>query len=198
MAVSVFVVKSRGVLATAKEMAQKYGQKIGGDLTSPGVGGCSRRNLIPLRLHVVDIHPVARGYVHWLIADIQSAQLAPGGQPARAIRASPRARPYAGPFPPSGTHDYEFTLYALRTDTLRVRRGATLRESRQAAWSKSLWLRGDADRKVHQDQVTVRGAAKDPAKDRELHVSAVSWVKISTCAASPRLGHHIRGTGGPG
>jgi phosphatidylethanolamine-binding protein (PEBP) family uncharacterized protein len=42
-------------------------------------------------------------------------------------------KPYAGPFPPSGTHDYEFTLYALRTDTLRVRPGATLQEFRQAA-----------------------------------------------------------------
>jgi phosphatidylethanolamine-binding protein (PEBP) family uncharacterized protein len=31
---------------------------------------------------------------------------------------SREVRPYAGPFPPSGTHDYEFTLYALKTDRL--------------------------------------------------------------------------------
>jgi phosphatidylethanolamine-binding protein (PEBP) family uncharacterized protein len=47
-------------------------------------------------------------------------------------------KPYAGPFPPSGTHDYEFTLYALRTDRLGVRPGATLEEFRQAAEQNSL------------------------------------------------------------
>ena len=46
--------------------------------------------------------------------------------------------PYAGPFPPSGTHDYEFTLYALRTDRLGVRPGATLQEFRRAAEQNSL------------------------------------------------------------
>lgn len=29
-------------------------------------------------------------------------------------------KPYAGPFPPSGRHDYEFTLYALKTDRVDV------------------------------------------------------------------------------
>lgn len=47
-------------------------------------------------------------------------------------------KPYAGPFPPSGRHDYEFTLYALRTDTLGVRPGATLQEFRQATERNSL------------------------------------------------------------
>jgi phosphatidylethanolamine-binding protein (PEBP) family uncharacterized protein len=47
-------------------------------------------------------------------------------------------KPYAGPFPPSGTHDYEFTLYALRTDTLGVRPGATWQEFRRAAEQNSL------------------------------------------------------------
>ena len=47
-------------------------------------------------------------------------------------------KPYIGPFPPSGTHDYEFTLYALRTDKLGVQPGATLQQFRQAAEQNSL------------------------------------------------------------
>lgn len=35
---------------------------------------------------------------------------------------SREVKPYAGPFPPSGTHDYEFTLYALETDRLDLPR----------------------------------------------------------------------------
>jgi len=31
---------------------------------------------------------------------------------------SREVEPYSGPFPPSGTHDYEFTLYAVKTDRL--------------------------------------------------------------------------------
>jgi phosphatidylethanolamine-binding protein (PEBP) family uncharacterized protein len=45
---------------------------------------------------------------------------------------------YAGPFPPSGTHDYEFTLYALKTDKLRVPTGATLEAFTQTAEQNSL------------------------------------------------------------
>jgi phosphatidylethanolamine-binding protein (PEBP) family uncharacterized protein len=31
---------------------------------------------------------------------------------------SREVKPYLGPFPPSGMHEYEFTLYALRTERL--------------------------------------------------------------------------------
>ena len=44
-----------------------------------------------------------------------------------------------GPFPPSGTHDYEFTLYALRTDRLGLQPGATLEAFRWAA-EQNPWL----------------------------------------------------------
>jgi hypothetical protein len=45
-----------------------------------------------------------------------------GGARTRVQRCRPpceredrrRHRPYAGRFPPSGTHDFEFTMYALR------------------------------------------------------------------------------------
>ena len=46
--------------------------------------------------------------------------------------------PYAGPFPPSGTHEYEFTLYALRTDRLGVRPAAALEAFRNVAEQNSL------------------------------------------------------------
>jgi phosphatidylethanolamine-binding protein (PEBP) family uncharacterized protein len=37
-------------------------------------------------------------------------------------------KPYAGPFPPSGTHDYELTLYALDAERLDVPTDAALQE----------------------------------------------------------------------
>lgn len=64
-----------------------------------------------LALAMVDTHPVARGYVHWLIDGIPPAD---GDFVTRGeITAGRELQPYAGPFPPSGTHRYEFTLYAL-------------------------------------------------------------------------------------
>jgi phosphatidylethanolamine-binding protein (PEBP) family uncharacterized protein len=41
------------------------------------------------------------------------------GAPGTAMPAGSReVKPYAGPFPPSGTHEYEFTLYGLETERL--------------------------------------------------------------------------------
>lgn len=67
-------------------------------------------------LAMVDTDPVARGYVHWLVADIdaQTAELPEGTVPAGASEVSP----YAGPMPPAGSHTYELTLYALDTPRL--------------------------------------------------------------------------------
>ena len=68
---------------------------------------------VSLLLTVTDLHPVARGYVHWVVADIDPSV---GGFDEGAAGALPSGRettPYAGPFPPSGTHEYEFTLLAL-------------------------------------------------------------------------------------
>jgi Raf kinase inhibitor-like YbhB/YbcL family protein len=64
-----------------------------------------------LALAMVDLHPVARGYVHWLVDRIPPAE---GVFATRdGIAEGRELQPYAGPFPPSGTHDYKFTLYAL-------------------------------------------------------------------------------------
>jgi phosphatidylethanolamine-binding protein (PEBP) family uncharacterized protein len=60
---------------------------------------------------------VARGYVHWFIVD--PAAMTTSLDENAAVSGLPSGRqlkPYAGPFPPSGTHDYEFTLYAFDRD----------------------------------------------------------------------------------
>jgi Raf kinase inhibitor-like YbhB/YbcL family protein len=63
--------------------------------------------------------PDARGWVHWIVLDLPAAD---GGLPAGIApdAASPQQgrndfrRPgYGGPCPPSGTHRYDFRLYAL-------------------------------------------------------------------------------------
>ena len=121
-----------------QEIAQKFGkraQNISPPLQWDGVPDRTRS----FALTFVDLHPIARGYVHWLVADL-SPQLSSLAEGAAAERnpGFTEIEPYAGPFPPSGTHDYEFTLYALRTDRLGVRPGATLQEFRQAAEQNSL------------------------------------------------------------
>jgi Raf kinase inhibitor-like YbhB/YbcL family protein len=71
-----------------------------------------------LALTVID--PDAGGFVHWLVYDIPAAS---AGSLAENVGTGTSAPPqgangrgkagYAGPCPPSGTHHYVFTLYAL-------------------------------------------------------------------------------------
>jgi Raf kinase inhibitor-like YbhB/YbcL family protein len=69
-----------------------------------------------LALLVVDPDaPIDNGFTHWVLTDIDPATgtLAEGttvGTPGSSSRGSPG---YTGPCPPSGTHHYVFTLYAL-------------------------------------------------------------------------------------
>jgi Raf kinase inhibitor-like YbhB/YbcL family protein len=121
-----------------QEMAQKYGRRaenISPPLEWDGAPDGTRS----FALALVDIHPVARGYVHWLVSAI-SPELSSLSEGAAKDRNAGfiEVEPYVGPFPPSGTHDYEFTLYALRTDRLGVRSGAGLQEFRRAAERNSL------------------------------------------------------------
>jgi Raf kinase inhibitor-like YbhB/YbcL family protein len=121
-----------------QETAQKYGKKIE-NVSPPLEWDGAPEGTRSFALALVDIHPVARDFLHWLVADIspQASSLPEGAASSRSPSYT-EIKPYAGPFPPSGTHDYEFTLYALRTDTLGVRPGATLQEFRQAASQNSL------------------------------------------------------------
>ena len=65
-----------------------------------------------LALVLVDTHPVARGYVHWMLGDLP-AEVHSLDEAATLPAGTLEFKPYAGPFPPSGTHGYEFRLFAL-------------------------------------------------------------------------------------
>jgi Raf kinase inhibitor-like YbhB/YbcL family protein len=121
-----------------QEMAQKYGKKDQ-NVSPPLEWEDAPEGTRSFALSFVDIHPVARGYVHWLVADmspdLSSLPEGAGGSSRSELTELER---YVGPFPPSGTHEYEFRLYALRTDRFGVRPGATLEAFRQVAEENSL------------------------------------------------------------
>jgi len=66
-----------------------------------------------LALTMIDIHPVARGYVHWFVDGIPPVDGEFGTGVGGQVPVGRELTPYAGPFPPSGTHEYVITLYAL-------------------------------------------------------------------------------------
>jgi Raf kinase inhibitor-like YbhB/YbcL family protein len=120
-----------------QEMAQKYGKKAD-NVSPPLEWEGAPEGTRSFALSFIDIHPIAQGYVHWLVADISphlsSLPEGAAGKPSGWTE----IKPYVGPFPPSGTHDYEFTLYALRTDRLALQPGATLESFRRGAEQSSL------------------------------------------------------------
>jgi len=68
-------------------------------------------------------------YVHWMWCDIPAAVtfVEDGASGAGRMPAGTRElTAYVGPFPPSGTHVYEFSLYALDIDHLDAPTGASL------------------------------------------------------------------------
>jgi hypothetical protein len=91
-------------------------------------------------LSVIDLHPAANNWVHWLVIDIpptaeslkegSSGRNLPSG--AKELYNSFGDLGYGGPGPPkgSGLHKYEVTLYALNVDTLDLTANATLKAFR--------------------------------------------------------------------
>ena len=103
------------------DIPQRHGKKI--DNVSPQLSWAGApTETRSFALAMVDTHPIAKGYLHWLVVDIDPAttsvpeDAADGAMPT----GSRELQPYAGPFPPSGTHDYEITLYALDAETLAL------------------------------------------------------------------------------
>jgi Raf kinase inhibitor-like YbhB/YbcL family protein len=123
----------------SQEMAQKYGKKVQ-NISPPLEWDDAPEGTRSFALALVDRHPVARNYVHWLVCDISPEVTSLPEGAAGELNRSPltEVTQYAGPFPPSGTHDYEFTVYALKTDKLAVPAGATLEAFTQAAELNSL------------------------------------------------------------
>lgn len=89
-----------------------------------------------LALSVVDIHPVARNWVHWLVINIpedcRGLQDGASGKDMPSdsleLKNSFGDTGYGGPQPPAGTgvHAYIFTVYALDTDRLGLSANITL------------------------------------------------------------------------
>jgi len=90
-------------------------------------------------LAMIDHHPVAREFVHWLVVDIPaSVSSVEGGasgtdrMPAGSIELNTTyATPvYGGPRPPAGTgdHPYETTLYALNVESLGLDEDANIED----------------------------------------------------------------------
>lgn len=81
-------------------------------------------------LLLVDTHPAARQWVHWMVVDIpadatslpEGASLGPLPDGTRELPNSFGTLGYGGPQPPAGTsaHQYRATLYALDTAKLEI------------------------------------------------------------------------------
>ncbi len=108
-----------------QEIPQRYGKRS--DNVSPHlVWDGPPTETRSYALTVIDHHPVANEYIHWAVVDIPAhiteldedaaRQGLPSG--AREVRA------YEGPFPPSGTHEYDFMLYALDSEKTEIDSGA--------------------------------------------------------------------------
>jgi len=73
-------------------------------------------------LSVTDPDAPGGTWIHWLVYDISNElrKIERGGLPegAKEVVNDFGKRPYGGPCPPSGTHRYFFTLYALDTEHL--------------------------------------------------------------------------------
>jgi Raf kinase inhibitor-like YbhB/YbcL family protein len=136
----------------------KDGEKIPIQYVMPGAGG---KNIsIPLSwknvpsgtksfaLSLVDPHPVAQNWVHWLVINIPAnvMSLEEGASRKKMPRESIELKNsfgdigYGGPQPPKGTgdHPYVFTLYALSEDKLDLGTNTSLPAFKKALEGKIL------------------------------------------------------------
>jgi Raf kinase inhibitor-like YbhB/YbcL family protein len=99
-------------------------------------------------LSIVDPHPVAQNWVHWLVVNIPAsvASLAEGASrknmPPGAVELKNSFGDvgYGGPQPPrgSGKHPYVVTLYALSADKLDLMAGTSLSAFKKALEGKAI------------------------------------------------------------
>jgi Raf kinase inhibitor-like YbhB/YbcL family protein len=96
-----------------------------------------------LALSIVDPHPIAQNWVHWVVINIPPAAVSlPEGASrknmpvgSKELKNSFGDAGYGGPQPPkgSGEHPYVVTLYALNVDKLDLQAGISL-----AAFQKAM------------------------------------------------------------
>ncbi len=108
----------------------------GEDLSIPLAWSGAPADTASFAIAMVDVHPIARGFVHWLVTDVPAhpASLPEGASgssmPAGAVehRNDFGSIGYGGPQPPpgSGPHDYRTTVYALDVAHLDVPPGSSL------------------------------------------------------------------------
>jgi Raf kinase inhibitor-like YbhB/YbcL family protein len=149
---------SGGANMEISSLAFKDGEKIPIQYVMPGAGG---KNIsVPLSwkniptgtksfaLSMVDPHPVAQNWVHWLVinipADVVSIEegasrkkMPPG---TVELQSSFGDIGYGGPQPPKGTgdHPYVFTLYALNAEKLNLGANTSLPAFKKALEGKVL------------------------------------------------------------
>jgi Raf kinase inhibitor-like YbhB/YbcL family protein len=97
-------------------------------------------------LSIVDLHPIANKWVHWLVINIPkstsslaesaSTKQMPSG--SKELYNSFGERGYGGPGPPkgSGMHTYEITLYALAVEKLDLSENSSLKAFMKAIEGK--------------------------------------------------------------
>jgi Raf kinase inhibitor-like YbhB/YbcL family protein len=134
------------------------GERIPIQYVMPGAGGknisvpLAWKNVPPgtrsLALSMVDPHPVAQNWVHWLVINIppRETSLEAGASRKKMPPGSMELKNsfgdtgYGGPQPPKGTgdHPYVFTLYALSVDKLDLGANTSLSAFKKALEGKIL------------------------------------------------------------
>ena len=75
--------------------------------------------------------PDARGWIHWAVADLEATALGQGAAAGVAGRNDFGRTGWGGPCPPSGSHRYAFTVFAL-SEPVGLAPGFTADELRAA------------------------------------------------------------------
>jgi Raf kinase inhibitor-like YbhB/YbcL family protein len=160
--ITLFIFQHEYVLGGSKmeitSTAFKNGEKIPFQYVMPGAGG--KNVSVPLSwknapsgtksfaLSMVDPHPVAQNWVHWLVINIPAnvTSLEEGASRKKMPPGSVELKNsfgdigYGGPQPPKGTgdHPYVFTLYALKVEKLDLGASTSLSAFKKALEGKTL------------------------------------------------------------
>jgi len=121
-----------------QEMAQKFGKKIE-NVSPPLAWQDAPHGTKSFALAMVDLD--SHNYAHWMVVGIGAnvTELKEGAANNHHMPpGSHELKPYADPYPPSGTHAYEFTLYALNIDGLDLPTKVTSEMFTSAAKKNSL------------------------------------------------------------